>query len=73
MAAHRRRVRQRHDRGGADRGDAVKVWFLRPHVPYRESVASVIIAKTTLTLSQALFLLMGVGPLALAVDARLVR
>src|SRR4029077_17791544 len=55
-------------------GDAVKVWFLRPHVPYRESVASVIIAKTTITLSQALFLLMGVvAALALAVDARLVR
>src|SRR5438093_6176900 len=55
-------------------GDAIKVWFLRPHVPYRESVASVIIAKTTITLSQALFLLMGVvAALALAVDARLVR
>jgi len=55
-------------------GDAVKVWFLRPHVPYRESVASVIIAKTTITLSQALFLSIGVvAALALAVDARLVR
>ncbi len=29
-------------------GDAIKVWFLGPHVPYRESVASVIIAKTTI-------------------------
>jgi glycosyltransferase 2 family protein len=55
-------------------GDAVKVWFLRPHVPYRESVASVIIAKTTITLSQALFLLIGVvAAVAVAVDARLVR
>ena len=55
-------------------GDAIKVWFLRPHVSYRESVASVIIAKTTITLSQALFLLIGVAAaLALAVDARLVR
>src|SRR4029453_3413935 len=55
-------------------GDAIKVWFLRPHVSYRESVASVIIAKTTITLSQALFLLMGVlAALALAVDTRLVR
>lgn len=54
-------------------GDAIKVWFLRPHVPYRESVASVIIAKTTITLSQALFLLLGVAvALALSVDARLV-
>ena len=55
-------------------GDAVKVWFLRPHVPYQESVASVIIAKTTITLSQALFLSIGVvAALALAIDARLVR
>ena len=54
-------------------GDAVKVWLLRPHVPYRESVASVIIAKTTITLSQTLFLLLGVAvALALSVDARLV-
>jgi len=54
-------------------GDAIKVWFLRPHVPYRESVASVIIAKTTITLSQALFLFLGVAvALALSVDARLV-
>jgi len=54
-------------------GDAIKVWFLEPHVPYRESVASVIIAKTTITLSQTLFLLLGVAvALALSVDARLV-
>ena len=55
-------------------GDAVKVWLLRPQVPYRESVASVIIARTTLTLSQALFLLAGVvAALALAIDPRLTR
>src|SRR5262249_10809575 len=55
-------------------GDVVKVWLLRPHVPYRDSVASVIIAKTTITLAQALFLLIGVvAALALAVDARLGR
>ena len=55
-------------------GDAIKVWFLRPHVSYRESVASVIVAKTTITLSQALFLLIGVAvAMALAVDPRLVR
>jgi len=54
-------------------GDAVKVWLLGPDVPYRESVASVIIAKTTITIAQALFLLVGVGfALSLAVDARLV-
>jgi len=54
-------------------GDAVKVWLLGAHVPYRETVASVIIAKTTITIAQALFLLVGLGfALALAVDARLV-
>jgi uncharacterized protein (TIRG00374 family) len=54
-------------------GDAIKVWFLRPHVPYRESVASVIVAKTTITLSQALFMLIGVAvAITLAVDPRLV-
>jgi glycosyltransferase 2 family protein len=55
-------------------GDAVKVWLLRPQVPYQESVASVLIARTTLTLSQALFLLAGVAAaLALAIDTRLTR
>ena len=55
-------------------GDAVKVWLLRPQVSYRESVASVIIARTTLTLSQALFLLAGVvAALAVGIDARLTR
>lgn len=55
-------------------GDALKVWFLRPHVPYRESVASVIVAKTTITLAQALFLLIGATAAAtMAIDAKLVR
>ncbi|HEV8438898.1 MAG TPA: lysylphosphatidylglycerol synthase domain-containing protein [Methylomirabilota bacterium] len=53
-------------------GDAVKVWLLRPHVPYRESVASVIIAKTTITIAQVLFLLVGVGlAWSLSLDRRL--
>jgi glycosyltransferase 2 family protein len=55
-------------------GDAIKVWFLRPHVPYRESVASVIVAKTTITLAQALFLLIGAAAaVTMAIDATLVR
>jgi lysylphosphatidylglycerol synthase-like protein len=54
-------------------GDAIKVWMLRFHVPYRESVASVIIAKTTIAIAQTLFLLLGVAlAWALAVDRRLV-
>jgi len=55
-------------------GDAIKVWFLRPHVSYRESIASVIIAKTTITLAQTIFLLVGVvAAVWLAADARLAR
>lgn len=54
-------------------GDALKVWLLRPQVPYQESVASVIIAKTTITIAQALFLLLGIGlAWALQADSRLV-
>src|SRR5437899_8470593 len=37
-------------------GAAIMVWFLRPHVPYQETIASVIVAKTTLTVWQARFL-----------------
>ncbi len=55
-------------------GDAIKVWLLRPDVPYRESVASVIIAKTTITIAQALFLLLGVAlAWTCSVDSRLVN
>jgi len=59
---------------GSVGGEAVKVWLLRPAIRYEESVPSVIIAKTTATISQALFLLIGiVGAVAWAsVDRRLV-
>ncbi len=40
-------------------GEAVKAWLLRPYVPLSESLPSVIIAKTTITIGQALFLLFG--------------
>ena len=50
---------------GSVGGEAVKVWLLRPAVPYEESVPSIVIAKTTSTMAQAL--LLGVGTiLALA-------
>ncbi|MBI2527783.1 MAG: flippase-like domain-containing protein [Candidatus Rokubacteria bacterium] len=42
-------------------GEAVKVWLLRPHVPYEASVPAVIIAKTTVTIAQALLLLLGIA------------
>jgi uncharacterized protein (TIRG00374 family) len=42
-------------------GEAVKAWLLRGVVPLAASVPSVIVAKTTITLAQGLFLLLGVG------------
>ncbi|HZE35626.1 MAG TPA: flippase-like domain-containing protein [Candidatus Eisenbacteria bacterium] len=44
---------------GSVGGEAVKVWLLRPAVSYDESVPSVVIAKTTSTIAQALLLLLG--------------
>jgi uncharacterized protein (TIRG00374 family) len=46
---------------GAVGGEAVKVWMLRGRVPVAESASSVIIAKTTITAAQGLFLLLGVA------------
>jgi glycosyltransferase 2 family protein len=42
-------------------GEAVKTWLIRRDVPYDTSVPSVVIAKTTNTIGQALFLLIGIG------------
>ena len=41
-------------------GEVVKAWLLRDRVALEESVPSVIIAKTTITIAQGLFLLLGV-------------
>lgn len=41
-------------------GEAVKAWLLRGHVPLDASLASVIVAKTTITIAQGIFLLVGV-------------
>jgi putative membrane protein len=41
-------------------GEAVKAWLLWPSVPVAESLASVIVAKTTITIAQGLFLLFGI-------------
>ncbi len=40
-------------------GEAVKAWLLRGRVPLEESLSSVIIAKTTITIAQGLFLVVG--------------
>lgn len=42
-------------------GEAVKVWLLRRYVPPDESVPAVVVAKTTITIAQGLFLLLGVA------------
>jgi uncharacterized protein (TIRG00374 family) len=42
-------------------GEAVKAWLLRGLVPLDASVSSVIVAKTTITIAQGLFLLLGVA------------
>ena len=41
-------------------GEAVKAWLLRGHLPFHESISSVIVAKTTITIAQGLFLVVGV-------------
>ncbi|HTG12404.1 MAG TPA: lysylphosphatidylglycerol synthase transmembrane domain-containing protein [Candidatus Eisenbacteria bacterium] len=46
---------------GSMGGEAVKAWLLRRDVTYEESVPSVVIAKTTLTIAQALFLVIGIA------------
>ncbi|HME94778.1 MAG TPA: lysylphosphatidylglycerol synthase domain-containing protein [Methylomirabilota bacterium] len=59
---------------GSMGGEAVKAWLIRRDVTYEASVPSVVIAKTTLTIAQALFLLIGVA-LAwslLATDSRVI-
>lgn len=59
---------------GSVGGEVVKVWLLRPAVPYDESVPSVVIAKTTSTIAQTLFLLLGliVAVTMVTVDARVI-
>lgn len=45
---------------GSVGGEAVKAWLIRRDVDYTASVPSVVIAKTTITMAQALFLAIGV-------------
>lgn len=49
-------------------GEAVKAWLVRRDVSYEESIPSVIVAKTTITIAQALFLALGIA-LALTTSA----
>jgi putative membrane protein len=45
---------------GAVGGEVVKAWLIRSRVPLAEAVPSVIVAKTTITIAQGLFLLFGI-------------
>jgi glycosyltransferase 2 family protein len=57
---------------GSVGGEAAKAWLIRRDVEYEESVPAVVIAKTTTTIAQALFLLIGavLAWAALAVHSR---
>jgi len=41
-------------------GEPLKTWLIRAHAPLSESLSSVVVAKTTITIAEALFLLVGV-------------
>ncbi len=55
-------------------GEGVKTWLLRGHVSVGESLTSVVVAKTTITIAQMLFLVVGViaGPSLLPADSKLI-
>ena len=55
---------------GSVGGEAVKAWLIRDRVPFRESLPSVIVAKTTITIAQGLFLLFGLFVAWLALPAQ---
>ena len=42
-------------------GEAVKAWLLRERAPIEATLSSVIVAKTTITIGQGLFLLVGIA------------
>ena len=42
-------------------GEAVKAWLIRRDISYEESVPTLVIAKTTSTIAQALFLFIGIA------------
>lgn len=46
---------------GSVGGEAVKAWLIRRHVGYDESVPAVVIAKTTIVIAQAVFLVAGIA------------
>jgi glycosyltransferase 2 family protein len=55
---------------GSVGGEAVKAWLIRRDVGYETSVPSVIIAKTTITIAQTIFLAIGVVIVGVALPVR---
>ena len=53
---------------GSVGGEAAKAWLIRRDVAPEESVPSVVIAKTTITVAQALFLMVGVALACIVLD-----
>jgi uncharacterized protein (TIRG00374 family) len=60
---------------GSVGGEVAKVWLLRRDVSVSESLPSIVIAKTTITIAQALFLLIGIVLVwtTLDVDSQILR
>lgn len=60
---------------GSVGGEAAKAWLVRRDVSYVESIPSIVIAKTTITIAQALFLFIGIvlAWISLDVDSRVLR
>src|SRR4030095_14840240 len=56
-------------------GEAVKAWLVRPWAPLAEGLPSVIVAKTTIVIGQALFLVVGLlaAHAALPSDSLVIR
>ncbi len=60
---------------GSVGGEAAKAWLVRRDVSYVESIPSIVIAKTTITIAQALFLFIGIvfAWTSLDVDSQVLR
>jgi uncharacterized membrane protein YbhN (UPF0104 family) len=60
---------------GSVGGEAVKAWLIRRDVTYEESVPSVVIAKTTIVIAQAIFLVIGIllAWLVLPIESSVIR
>ncbi|MBI1734461.1 MAG: flippase-like domain-containing protein [Candidatus Rokubacteria bacterium] len=60
---------------GSVGGEAAKAWLIRRDVTYEESVPAVVIAKTTIVMAQAVFLVIGIvlAWIALPIDSEVLQ